>query len=94
MYRQLCLFAGINGEAESTDVTLDAWIKAKQLPPPPFKSMVKGISACSKIMAVNMLLPFPRWAYKTRACIPWIEPRFVLQTGISDGFTGRCCQCV
>ncbi|KAL3160133.1 hypothetical protein ABBQ32_010906 [Trebouxia sp. C0010 RCD-2024] len=34
---------GTNGEAEATDVLLDAQIKAKQLPPPPFKSMVKGI---------------------------------------------------
>lgn len=39
------LRAGTNGEAEATDVLLDAQIKAKQLPPPPFKSMVKGTSA-------------------------------------------------
>ena len=34
--------AGTDGE-ETTDVLLDAQIKAKQLPPPPFKGMVKGI---------------------------------------------------
>ncbi|DBA74936.1 TPA: hypothetical protein ACH3X2_009264 [Trebouxia sp. C0005] len=33
---------GSNGE-EATNVLLDAQIQAKQLPPPPFKGMVKGI---------------------------------------------------
>lgn len=56
-----CPCAGIDGGAESTDVLLDAQIKAKQLPPPPFKNMVKGTRLA------EMLLPSTKWADKTCA---------------------------
>lgn len=48
--------AGIDGEAETTDVLLDAQIKAKQLPPPPFKGMVKGTVSAATQLAVLLEL--------------------------------------
>lgn len=57
------LFAGIDGGAESTDVLLDARIKAKQLPPPPFKNMVKGIRLA------NMLLLSAKWDDKAMCMV-------------------------
>ena len=47
--------AGINGQPETTDVLLDAQIKAKQLPPPPFKGMVKSASTTSALMMYTIV---------------------------------------
>lgn len=59
---QNSLCAGIDGGAESTDVLLDAQIKAKQLPPPPFKNMVKGTKLA------EMFLPSAKWADRLAHC--------------------------
>ena len=45
------VLTGANGE-EATDVVLDAQIQAKQLPPPPFKGMVKGAESGSTMYHV------------------------------------------
>ena len=50
------LATGADGK-ETTDVQLDAQIKVKQLPPPPFKGMVKGLSISILMMTILHLHP-------------------------------------